>query len=215
MTGPDEADVGDDERALVGALRRGEEAAFTRLVGRYHPTMIRVARGYVATNEAAEDVVQETWLGVVRGIDSFEERASLKTWIFRILVNRARTRGERESRTRPFSALASAGHEPAVDPSRFIDSGRWAGFWSVPPTRHSIPEERVLAREAGALLTEAIDDLPANQQIVISLRDVQGLSSKEVCELLGISEANQRVLLHRARSRVRAVLERYLDRSGT
>ena len=215
MTGRDESDVGNDDRTLVGALRRGEEAAFTTLIGRYHPTMLRVARGYVATKEAAEDVVQETWLGVIRGIDSFEERSSLKTWIFHILVNRARTRGERESRTRPFSALASAGDEPAVDPSRFIDSGRGAGFWSAPPSTQSIPEERVLAREAGALLIEAIDRLPANQQIVISLRDVQGLDSREVCELLGISEANQRVLLHRARSKVRGALEQYLERSAT
>jgi RNA polymerase sigma-70 factor (ECF subfamily) len=215
VTRGEESDAGDDDRAIVGALRRGDEAAFATLIGRYHSTMIRVARGYVATREAAEDVVQETWLGVIRGIDSFEERSSLKTWIFRILVNRARTRGERESRTRPFSSLAASGDEPAVDPSRFIDSGRWAGFWSAPPSRQSIPEERVLAREAGALLLEAIDHLPANQQIVISLRDVQGLDSREVCELLGISEANQRVLLHRARSKVRGALEQYLERSGT
>ena len=215
MSGREESDPGGEQRALVHALRLGDEAAFTKLVGQYHPTMLRVARGYVATKEVAEDVVQETWLGVIRGIDSFEERSSLKTWIFHILVNRARTRGERESRTRPFSSLASVGDEPAVDPSRFIDSGRWAGFWSAPPSKNSIPEQRVLAREAGALLIDAIDRLPANQQIVISLRDLQGLDASEVCELLGISEANQRVLLHRARSKVRGALEQYLERSGS
>ncbi len=214
MTGRDSSDAGDD-RSIVAALRRGDEAAFAALVSRYHTTMIRVARGYVASKEAAEDVAQETWLGVIRGIDGFEQNASLKTWIFRILVNRARTRGERESRTRPFSSLASAGDEPAVDPSRFVDSGRWAGFWSAPPSRASIPEEGVLVKEAGALLLEAIDHLPANQQIVISLRDVQGLTASEVCELLDISESNQRVLLHRARSKVRAALERYLEGSAT
>ena len=200
-----------DDGALVRALQSGDEAAFVTLIDRYAATMLRVARGYVATKEAAEDVVQETWLGVIRGISSFEQRSSLKTWIFRILVNRARTRGERESRTRPFSALTMAEHEPAVDPDRFVDSGRWAGFWSTPPTRESIPEQRVLAHEAGALLLAAIDSLPANQQIVISLRDVQGLDASEVCEMLQITESNQRVLRHRARSKVRAVLEQYLD----
>jgi RNA polymerase sigma-70 factor, ECF subfamily len=208
-----ESDPSGDDSAIVDALRRGDESAFVALIGRYHRTMLRVARGYVASEQAAEDVVQETWLGVVRGIERFEERSSLKTWIFRILVNRARTRGEREARVRPFSSLPLGEDEPAVDPERFIESGRWAGFWSVPPTTKSIPEQRVLAKEAGALVAEAIDRLPPNQQIVISLRDVQGLTSVEVCELLGISEANQRVLLHRARSKVRTALEEYLEGS--
>jgi RNA polymerase sigma-70 factor (ECF subfamily) len=150
-------------------------------------------------------------LGVLRGLDSFEERSALKTWLFRILVNRARSRGERESRTRPFSALSGADAEPVVDPDRFEATGRWAGFWSSPPSSQSIPEERVLAREAGGLLIAAIEELPPNQQIVISLRDVQGLDSTEVCEMLEISEGNQRVLLHRARGRVRAALEQYID----
>jgi RNA polymerase sigma-70 factor (ECF subfamily) len=203
----------DDDARLEAALRAGDENAFTTVLERYHTTMIRVARGYVATKEAAEDVVQETWLGVINGIATFEARSSLKTWIFRILVNRARTRGERVSRSRPFSSHGNEG-EAAVDPARFIDSGRLAGFWSAPPTRHSIPEEHVLAAEAGGRLMAAIERLPGNQQVVISLRDVQGLTAAEVCDLLSISEANQRVLLHRARSKVRAALEEYLDERG-
>jgi RNA polymerase sigma-70 factor (ECF subfamily) len=199
------------DAAVVAALRAGDEQAFAALLDRYHATMLRVARGYVATREAAEDVVQETWLGVINGIDGFEGRSSLKTWIFRILVNRAKTRGEREGRTRPFSSVVPDDGEPSVDPERFIDSGRWAGFWAAPPAHHSIPEARVLAGEAGQQLAHAVDELPDNQRLVISLRDIQGLTAPEVCELLSISEANQRVLLHRARSKVRAVLEGYLD----
>lgn len=203
-------DFGDDA-AVVAALRAGDDKVFAALLDRYHPSMLRVARGYVATREAAEDVVQETWLGVIKGLGSFEARSSLRTWIFRILVNRARSRGEREARSRPFSSLAAEGDEPAVDPARFVDSGRWAGFWSNPPAHHSVPEARVLAAEAGERLMAAVDRLPAGQRLVIVLRDLQGLAAPEVCELLSISEANQRVLLHRARSRVRAELERYLD----
>ncbi len=203
-------ELGDDD-AIVAALRAGDDRAFAALIDRYHSAMLRVARGFVPTKEAAEDVVQETWLGVIRGIGAFEARSSLKTWIFRILVNRAKTRGERESRTRPFSSLTPEGDEPAVDPSRFIDSGRWRGFWSAPPTRHAIPEQHVLASEASDRVLRAVDGLPPNQQVVITLRDIQGLSAADVCDLLSISEANQRVLLHRARSKVRAVLEVYLD----
>jgi RNA polymerase sigma-70 factor (ECF subfamily) len=169
--------------------------------------MARVARAYVATNEAAEDVVQETWLGVIRGLDGFEERSSLKTWIFRILVNRARTRGERESRSRPFASL-DADDQPAVDPDRFNEHGRFAGYWSSPPNARSIPEDAVLLAELGQQLQAVLDGLPATQRVVITLRDVHGLSSAEVCDLLGVSEGNQRVLLHRARSRARAALER-------
>lgn len=205
---------GDDE-AVVAALRAGDEKAFAALLDRYHPTMLRVARAYVATREAAEDVVQETWLGVIKGLAGFEARSSLRTWIFRILVNRARSRGEREARSRPFSSFGDEHDEPAVDPQRFVDSGRWAGFWSSPPSHHSLPEARVLAAEAGDRLMAAVDRLPAGQRAVIVLRDLHGLSGAEVCELLSLSDANQRVLLHRARSRVRTELERYLeDRVG-
>jgi RNA polymerase sigma-70 factor (ECF subfamily) len=169
--------------------------------------MFRIARSYVATREAAEDVVQETWLGVINGLDRFEERSSLKTWIFRILVNRARSRGEREARTRPFSSLGTTDDESAVDGSRFNSEGQWAGFWSVPPTAHSLPEDHMLQAETGEQLLAAIDGLPPTQRIVITLRDVQGLSAAEVCELLDVTPAHQRVLLHRARSKARATLE--------
>lgn len=204
-----------DDAALLVALRKGDERAFAALIDRYHASMLRVARSFVATHEAAEDVVQETWLGVITGLDRFEERASLKTWIFRILVNRAKTRGSREARTRPFSSLEPEGDEPAVDPSRFNDQGRWAGFWSSPPTPHSLPEDHVVQAEAGRQLLEAIDGLPPNQRLVITLRDVQGMSANEVCDLLDVSEVNQRVLLHRARSKARARLERFLDESAS
>lgn len=175
--------------------------------------MLRVARSYVASREAAEDVVQEAWLGVINGIDEFEERSSLKTWIFRILVNRAKTRGERESRTRPFSSLATP-DEPTVDPDRFLSQGRWAGFWSAPPTSHTLPEDHALLAEVGEQVLAAIDKLPESQRIVITLRDIQGLTASEVCGLLELSDVNQRVLLHRARSSARATLERVLDKSA-
>ena len=196
-----------DDAALVTALRAGDEAAFATLIDRYYATMLRVARMYVATKEAAEDVVSETLLGVIQGIDRFEGRSSLKTWLFRILVNRAKTRGQREARSRPFSSLAGEleADEPAVDPDRF----RTDGSWATPPS--AVPEDEVLAAEVGEHLMAAIDALPPAQRTVITLRDVEGLSGSEVSSLLEISEANQRVLLHRARSKVRAALERYLE----
>lgn len=203
---------GDDD-ALVAALRRGDESAFASLVDLHYDTMLRVARMHVATTEAAEDVVQETFLGVIQGIDRFEARSSLRTWMFRILVNQAKSRGEREHRTRPFSSFATelGADEPSVDPERFVASGRWAGFWAAPPIGRDIPEARVLAAEVGDRLVGAVEALPPNQRAVIILRDMKGLSAAEVCELLDLSEANQRVLLHRARSKTRAALERYLD----
>jgi RNA polymerase sigma-70 factor (ECF subfamily) len=206
------ADAAEDDAPLVARLRAGDESAFGVLVGRYYGVMQRVARQYVATKEAAEDVVQETFLGVIQGIDRFEGRSSLKTWIFRILVNRARTRGEREGRTRPFSAL-SLGldvDEPAVDPDRFASEGRWAGYWSAPPSPDQLPEASVLAAELGSELRAVIAALPPAQRTVLELRDVQGLTSAEVCDLLELSEGNQRVLLHRARNKARAALERGL-----
>jgi RNA polymerase sigma-70 factor, ECF subfamily len=201
------------EAALLADLRAGKEDAFASLIDRYYDAMIRVARLHVATKEAAEDVVQETFLGVIRGIDRFEGRSSLKTWIFRILVNRAKTRGERESRTRPFSSMIGelSVHDPAVDPTRFLDAGRWRGYWQAPPSAEQLPEAHALATEVGDDLLAVIAALPSNQRLVITLRDVQGFSSAEVCELLAISEANQRVLLHRARSKARAALEHRLD----
>jgi RNA polymerase sigma-70 factor (ECF subfamily) len=202
-----------DEVAVVAALRAGDEAAFGDLVDRYYGVMLRVARSYVSTKEAAEDVVQETFLGVIQGIDRFERRSSLRTWMFRILVNRAKTRGEREGRTRPFSSFSIGieQDEPAVDPDRFLTEGRWAGFWSAPPSTEHLPDVGVLVAELGARLSDAVAALPAAQRNVLELRDVQGFSAAEVCELLELSEANQRVLLHRARSKARALLETYLD----
>ena len=198
---------------LVAALRAGDETAFGELVDHYYGVMLRVARQYVATREAAEDVVQETFLGVIQGIDRFEQRSSLRTWMFRILANRAKTRGEREGRARPFSSFAvGLDHDdPAVEGERFLSDGRWAGFWSAPPSAEQLPDAGVLAAELGIRLAEAVATLPDAQRTVLELRDVQGFTASEVCELLELSEVNQRVLLHRARSKARALLETYLD----
>jgi RNA polymerase sigma-70 factor (ECF subfamily) len=202
-----------EDATLVAALRVGDEAAFAELVDRYYGVMQRVARQYVATREAAEDVVQETFLGVIQGIDRFEQRSSLRTWMFRILVNRAKTRGEREGRARPFSSLTTGldDDEPAVDPDRFLSEGRWAGFWGAPPSAEHLPDAGVLAAELGDRLAAAVAALPDAQRTVLELRDIQGFTAGEVCELLELSEINQRVLLHRARSKARALLEGYLD----
>jgi RNA polymerase sigma-70 factor (ECF subfamily) len=200
------------DETLVEGLRGGDEDAFRQLVDRHHASMLRVARGYVATREAAEDVVQETFLGVIQGIDRFEGRSSLKTWVFRILVNRAKTRGQRDARSLPLSSLSDRHEpEPAVDPDRFIAKGRGAGCWGSPPSADHLPEANALAAEAREQLTAAIDALPPAQRVVIVLRDIQGFTAAEACELLDITEVNQRVLLHRARSKTRAALERYLD----
>ncbi len=198
-----------DDDELLRRLRAGDEHAFGTLIDRYHAGLLRVARTYVSTRESAEDVVQDTLLGVVKGLDTFEGRSSVTTWMFRILVNRAQTQGAREGRSRPFSSFADDG-SPTVDPDRFEKAGRWAGAWSAPPSHATMPEARVLADELGERLRAVIDGLPDTQRAVIELRDVQGFGSTEVCELLGITEANQRVLLHRARARARALLEEYV-----
>ena len=200
-----------DERRLREALRRGDEDAFTALFDRYHAPLRRLALSIVRTPAVADEVVQETWLAVVRGIDGFEGRSSLKTWIHRILVNAARTRAEREARTVPLSAVAADG--PAVHATRFLDERheRWPRHWATPPERwNEIPEERLLGRETLERVRIAIRRLPPAQQQVIVLRDVEGWPPEEVCELLDLTEANQRVLLHRARSKVRGTLELYL-----
>jgi RNA polymerase sigma-70 factor, ECF subfamily len=199
-----------DERKLVDAIKRGDEDAFADLVDRYHASMLRLARVFVPTKAVAEDVVQETWLAVIQGIDRFEGRSSVKTWLFRILTNRAKTRGEREGRVVPFSSAwrnELETDEPAVDPRRFHD-GAWT---SLPASVPSGPDQQALARELGKVVEGAVKKLPPTQREVITLRDVEGLSADEVCTLLEISESNQRVLLHRARSKVRAVVERYLE----
>jgi RNA polymerase sigma-70 factor (ECF subfamily) len=200
--------------ALVQALRAGDETAFMMLVERYQPAMLRVALMYVSTRAVAEDVVQDAWVGVLKGLEGFEGRSSLRTWIFRILVNTAKTRGQREARSIPFSSIwtADADAEPSVDPSRFLPPGHPAsGRWAEPPVGwESTPEERLLSKETLAEVWRAIDALPPNQREVIRMRDVLGWPSADVRNALDISETNQRVLLHRARAKVRRALEGYL-----
>jgi len=205
------------DRDVVAALRRGDEAAFAALVDEYGASLLRVARLYVPTAAVAEEVVQETWLGVLRGIDRFEGRSSLKTWIFRILMNVAKTRGERERRSIPFSVAAGGEEGAAVDPDRFLpaDDERAPGGWALGPTRWPTPEESLLSGETRRVVLDAIEKLPPSQRAVITLRDVEGCSSEEVRNVLDLSETNQRVLLHRARSRVRGAIERYLDAMET
>src|SRR5437016_12442519 len=197
-----------EERRLVDALRAGDESAFTRLVEEYGPAMLRVARMFVSSRAVAEEVVQEAWVGVLKGIGRFEGRSSLKTWIFRILTNTAKTRAQREGRSVPFSALASAATDgEAVDPERFLGDGeRFAGHWGAPPRRWG-PEERLVSAEAQEVIDAAIATLPPAQAAVITMRDVEGLDAEEVCNALDLTETNQRVLLHRARSKVRQALE--------
>jgi RNA polymerase sigma-70 factor (ECF subfamily) len=197
----------DEDGLLVDALQAGDEQAFAALVDKYGPSLLRLARLYVPSRAVAEEVVQETWLAVLTGVERFEGRSSLKTWLFRILTNKAKTHGQRESRVLPFSSFASDGDEDgtAVPVERFARGGAWA----TPPQR--VPEERLLAGETRARAEEAIAALPPNQRAVITLRDVEGLSAEEACNVLGLTETNQRVLLHRARSKVRAALERYLE----
>src|SRR4051812_27236632 len=195
---------------IVRALRRGDEAVFAEVVDAYSPGLLRMARMFVRDRAVAEEVVQETWIGVLRGIDRFEGRSSLKTWIFRILMNTAKTRGQRESRSIPFSA-AAGGDEPSVDPDRFLDaSHRFAGGWMLGPSEWPTPEEELLQGETRDAILTAIDMLPDAQRAVITMRDVEGFGPDEVADALGITDGNQRVLLHRARSKVRAAIESHL-----
>jgi RNA polymerase sigma-70 factor (ECF subfamily) len=200
-----------DEAGLVAALRRGDEAAFVDVVGRFHPMLRRVARGYVRTDEAVADVVQETWIGVLRGIDRFEGRSSLRTWVVSILMNVARSHAVKEARTVPFTALTGFGEdgEASFEPERFQGpDGAYPGHWTTPPTPWTDdPQAAALAAETRRIVVEAIAELPAGQRTVITLRDVEGWTGAEVCALLGLSEGNQRVLLHRARNRVRRALD--------
>ena len=206
------------QAAIVEALKRGDESAFSDLVNEYSSAMLRVARMHVSSRALAEEVVQEAWLGVIAGIGRFEGRASLKTWIFRIVTNIAKTRGEREGRSVPFSSIGGrdGDGEPAVDPDRFLDAGRWAGHWTSAPSRWSeLPEEQLVGGETVGVVEGAIAALPEVQRTVITLRDVEGWSSEEVRNALDLSETNQRVILHRARSKVRKALEGYLDGEQT
>jgi len=205
-----------DDLYLIEQLRSGNEAAFEALIDRYATAMLRLAMVYVRAREVAEEVVQETWLGVLEGLGRFEGRSSLKTWMFRILTNCAKTRAQREGRSIPFSSLEDidTDHaEHAVDPDRFLPvdhqlSGHWVSF---PSNWKEMPEERLLSQETRARIHRAIEAVPPNQREIIILRDIEGWTSEETCAFLGISEVNQRVLLHRARSKVRGMLEHYFE----
>jgi len=203
-----------EDLALVERLKAGDETAFAMLVRQHQAQMLRVARMYVSSQAVAEDVVADAWLGILQGLDRFEGRSSLRTWMYRILTNIAKTRGQREGRSVPFSSLAGDDLDAAVDESWFQGSGdRWPGGWaSLPDDWRGIPDDRLLSAEVRALIGAAIDDLPPMQAEVLRLRDVRGWSSAEVRNALDISETNQRVLLHRARSKVRRALEHYLEK---
>ena len=209
------AEATDGDRELLQALRAGAPDAFLELVKRYHGALVRTALAYVRERGLAEDVVQESWIAILKGLDRFEGRSSLRTWIFRIVVYQAKSRARRERRTVPISALDDTQLQPSVDPARFRSPGeRWAGHWLVGPSSWGPDASaRLMTRETFQVIRQALDTLPHLQQVVMSLRDLHGWSSAEVSEALEISRGNQRVLLHRARSRVRGALERYLERS--
>jgi RNA polymerase sigma-70 factor (ECF subfamily) len=197
------------DAGMVPRLIAGDEEAFRALVERYHGGLIRLALSFVAERSAAEEVAQETWLGVIKGIREFEGRSSLKGWIFRILINRAKTRGVRDKRSVPFSSLGSPEYkdQPAVEPSRFQPSG----WWADPPERWNTdsPEELLMRKESRAVLERSIGELAPFQRAVVTLRDLEGFDAAETCNILEISETNQRVLLHRARSKIRQALEQH------
>lgn len=206
--------AGHDEAALLASLRAGDEVAFAEVVRLWSPLMMRVARGFVSSAESAQDVVQEAWLAVIRGLGRFEGRSSLRTWVLAITANLARNRGAADARTIPFAVIGDGG--PAVDPARFRSApDPWAGGWTpagvpAPWLLDGDPEGRALAAEVRAVLHSALDTLPDRQRTVVALRDVHGLDPREVCDILGISDGNQRILLHRGRSRLRQLLEDHL-----
>jgi RNA polymerase sigma-70 factor (ECF subfamily) len=204
-----------DDAAMVEALRAGDEDAFVELIRAHHSVVLRVAMTYVSSRALADEVVQETWLGVLSGLDRFHGRCSLKTWIFKIASNIARTRAVREGGRRPCSALISADArtEPSVDPDRFFpaDHPRFPGRWARAPLAWQIPEERLLESETRDVIHEAVELLPAAQRLVITLRDIEGWSADDACRALELTEGDQRVLLHRARCRVRDALQRHLS----
>jgi RNA polymerase sigma-70 factor (ECF subfamily) len=203
------------EQQTLERLRAGDERAFLELLEAHGPLMFRLALGHVRSPGVAEEVVQEAWLGVINGLETFQGRSSLKTWIVRIVVNIAKSRGVKESRCAPFSSLAIDDDDaPSVDPERFLpaDHPHWPGHWAIEPSSWAAaPDEHLLARETIDIVRQAIEALPERQRTVIVLRDIEGWESDEVCAALGVSEGNQRLLLHRARSRVRVAIERYLE----
>ncbi len=202
----------EDESALIDALRAGDEVVFAQLVDQHTPSMLRVARGYVPSHEIAEEVVQETWIALVKGIAKFEGRSSLRTWLFAVMINIAKTRGVRERRDSDAAIMAFTGG--TVDPARFRTAGDpYPGHWKdseMPSPFPDSPERSALGNELVEVARRELDKLPERQRVVVTLRDMLGFDSSEVCELLDISVANQRVLLHRGRAAVRQVLEDYL-----
>jgi RNA polymerase sigma-70 factor (ECF subfamily) len=202
---------------IVAALRAGDELTFREMFRRSYPMMKRVARSYVASDAVAEEIVQDTWMAIVTGIERFEGRSALGTWMFSILTNQARTHSARERRALPLSCAAPAdADEPAVDPDRFqTDDEAWPGHWATPPRPWQKPERRLLSLEAREQLKDALARLPERQRLIVVLRDVEGRSAEEVCGLLELSQENQRVLLHRGRSRLRAFLEGYIGEADT
>lgn len=208
-----------DELALVKRLRAGDEAAFTALVTQHQAALVRLAASYVGSPAAAEDVAQETWVRALRSLGQFQGRSTFKTWLFRILVNTALTHAKREGRTVVFSDLAGAeADEPAEAAEHFLPASdpEWAGHWAADPRpwRRETLEDRAVRRELLRATEAAITALPPNQRAVITLHDVEGWQSLEICNVLGVSETNQRVLLHRARAKVRRALERYLEETA-
>jgi RNA polymerase sigma-70 factor, ECF subfamily len=205
--------VAAEEVALIQRMRDGDERAFEEAVESFYPAMIAVARGYVRSRAVAEEVVQEAWLGVLRGVERFEGRSSLRNWVLQIVANIARSRAVREARSVPFSSFEVEGEEPAVEPERFRSpDDPYPGHWrSYPTDWRTLPEKQLLSGETLELVQRAIEELPVKQRVVISMRDVAGCTAEEVCETLDISKGNQRVLLHRARAYVRAKLERHID----
>lgn len=205
-----------DDADLVQALRDGDERAFAGLVDELNGPLLRLAMAHVPSRAIAEEVVQDTWLGVINGIDRFEGRSALRTWIFQILLNNARTKGVREKRTLPFAYFRrradEGGREPAVEPERFQGRrGESPGGWARPPIEWESPEQKLASDEARDVMLRAIADLPPRQREVLTLRDILGYSSAEVRNTLDLSETNQRVLLHRGRSKVRAALEELFE----
>ena len=203
--------LGKGEDALLARLKRGDEGAFDELVNQHHSALIRMAMGYVADREVAEEVVQDTWMAVIESLNRFEGRSSLRTWICGILIHKAKDRGVREKRHTTFSAFESYDddNDEAVDPSRFQQTGEWAGHWAFPPQPwdERTPEKLLASQQAVNAMQRAIEALPATLKEVLILRDVEGVDAKEVCELLKITETNLYVRLHRARERVRVAVE--------
>lgn len=210
---PGDAEAAARDADVVERLRGGDEGAFAQIVDAWSPSLLRVARTFVSTDASAQEIVQETWLAVVKGVGRFEGRSSLRTWVFRILTNLGKTRGVREARAVPWSSLGPADGEPTVDPSRFRDGNdQYPHNWTpagAPTVWEPSPEDALLAGEIRGEVARALEDLPDRQRVVVSLRDVHGLSSDEVCAALDISAGNQRVLLHRGRAQLRLVLEDY------